>query len=197
MQYGNRSERGRGQNSGTAYAPSRPDGCHPVDGCQDGTPFYGSVFQYLAANVDRREHGQPDPARRTGSKRRRTASRIAFIGETLEGTPLVVTPSGVAGLDFLDEADTVNALVPRLKQRGVETIVLLLHQGGFQNPPPASQGGFTNVERLPELQPGPISSTSSTGSTTRSTSSSARTRTRRTSARSTTGSSRARPRSAG
>ena len=27
------------------------DGCHPVDGCQDGTPFGGSLFQYLAANV--------------------------------------------------------------------------------------------------------------------------------------------------
>lgn len=25
--------------------------CHPTDGCQDGTPFYGSVFQWLAANV--------------------------------------------------------------------------------------------------------------------------------------------------
>src|SRR5213075_1944371 len=27
------------------------DGCHPVDGCQDGTPFGGSIFKYLAANV--------------------------------------------------------------------------------------------------------------------------------------------------
>ena len=41
-----------------------------------------------------------------------TGEKIAFIGETLKGTPLIVTPAGVAGLDFLDEADTVNALVP-------------------------------------------------------------------------------------
>ena len=27
------------------------DGCNPADGCQDGTPFGGSLFQYLAANV--------------------------------------------------------------------------------------------------------------------------------------------------
>ena len=27
------------------------DGCHPVDGCQDGTPYGGSLFPYLAANV--------------------------------------------------------------------------------------------------------------------------------------------------
>ena len=26
-------------------------GCHPVDGCQDGTPFSGASFPYLAANV--------------------------------------------------------------------------------------------------------------------------------------------------
>ena len=32
---------------------------------------------------------------------------------TLEGTPQIVTPAGVAGPAFRDEADTVNALVPR------------------------------------------------------------------------------------
>ena len=26
-------------------------GCHPIDGCQDGDPFAGATFQYLAANV--------------------------------------------------------------------------------------------------------------------------------------------------
>ena len=27
------------------------DGCHPVDGCLDGSPFDGAFFKYLAANV--------------------------------------------------------------------------------------------------------------------------------------------------
>src|SRR6185503_1259596 len=26
-------------------------GCHPVDGCQDGSPFFGAFLKYLAANV--------------------------------------------------------------------------------------------------------------------------------------------------
>jgi len=43
-----------------------------------------------------------------------------------------VTPAGVAGLKFLDEADTVNALVPELKAKGVKTIVVLIHEGGAQ-----------------------------------------------------------------
>ena len=71
--------------------------------------------------------------------------KIAFIGETLEGTPLIVTPTGVAGLEFLDEADTVNALVARLKQRQVSTIVLLLHEGGHQNAP--FSRGFMDVNK--------------------------------------------------
>ncbi|MGI8806828.1 MAG: bifunctional metallophosphatase/5'-nucleotidase, partial [Acidimicrobiales bacterium] len=34
---------------------------------------------------------------------------------------------------FRDEADTVNALVPELQRKGVESIVVLLHEGGFQS----------------------------------------------------------------
>jgi 5'-nucleotidase len=143
MQYGNR--RNSGLFGGPVYKPDRPDGCHPVDGCQDGTPFYGSVFQYLAANVVRTTRGRDTVLPPYQIKRTSTGVKIAFVGETFENTPLVVTPSGVAGLEFLDEADTVNALVPELKRQGVESIVLLLHQGGFQNPPPPAQGGYTNV----------------------------------------------------
>ncbi len=130
MQYGDRSHEGGGANTGSSYAPARADGCHPVDGCQDGTPFYGSVFQYLAANVIDDSTGNPVlPAYEIKNVK---GTKIAFIGETLEGTPLIVTPAGVQGLTFLDEADTVNMLVPRLKRMGVEAMVLLLHQGGFQ-----------------------------------------------------------------
>ena len=49
---------------------------------------------------------------------------------TLEATPSIVSPSGIAGLTFRDEADTVNALVPRLRARGAETVIVLLHEGG-------------------------------------------------------------------
>jgi 5'-nucleotidase len=56
--------------------------------------------------------------------------KVAFIGMTLEGTPTIVTPSGVAGLTFHDEAETVNALVPQLQQNNIESIVVLLHEGG-------------------------------------------------------------------
>jgi 5'-nucleotidase len=51
---------------------------------------------------------------------------------TLEGTPDIVTRSGIAGLEFRDEADTANRYAAELQQQGVQAIVVLLHEGGTQ-----------------------------------------------------------------
>ena len=104
-------------------------GCHPVDGCLDGDGFGGADFQFLAANVVSEETGETLFA--PYSIQNFNGAKVAFIGMTLEGTPTIVSPSGVAGFDFLDEADTVNALVPELQRRGVEAIVVLIHEGGL------------------------------------------------------------------
>jgi len=144
MQYGDRTWRGRGENKGSPYVPARADGCHPVDGCQDGTPFAGSVFQYLAANViDTDTDNALLPQYQIVNLGK--GQKLAFIGETLQGTPLIVTPTGVAGLNFLDEADMVNALVPRLRAKHVDTIVLLLHEGGSQTAP--FSRGFMDINK--------------------------------------------------
>lgn len=106
-------------------------GCHPVDGCLDGDGFKGARFKFLAANVFSTKTGKtifPSYEIRTF----RGGVKVGFIGMTLEGTPLIVTPSGVAGLEFRDEADTVNALIQELKRRHVKTIVVLIHEGGAQ-----------------------------------------------------------------
>ena len=58
--------------------------------------------------------------------------KVGFIGETLKGTPEIVTPAGVAGLRFLDEATTANTYAAQLRKQGVNAIVLLIHQGGQQ-----------------------------------------------------------------
>lgn len=104
-------------------------GCHPVDGCLDGDGFAGADFDFLAANVVNADDGKTLFA--PYKIENFNGARVAFIGMTLEGTPTIVSPSGVAGFNFLDEADTVNALVPQLKQRGVEAIVVLIHEGGL------------------------------------------------------------------
>jgi len=104
-------------------------GCHPTDGCQGPHPFLGAKFRYLAASTIEKTTGKtvfPPYAIRQFE-----GIQVAFIGLTLKGTPNLVSPVGVAGLEFRDEADTVNALVPELKARGVEAIVVLIHEGGF------------------------------------------------------------------
>jgi 5'-nucleotidase len=103
-------------------------GCHPVDGCQDGDGFDGARFRYLSANVVRQSTGKTIfPSYQVKSFR---GARVAFIGVTLEGTPLVTSPAGVVGLQFKNEAATINALVPEIRAQGVEAIVVLMHEGG-------------------------------------------------------------------
>jgi len=110
-------------------------GCHPTDAntCQGslvGTPvpFEGAKFKFLSANVVDSATGQTLFA--PYGIKVVNGVRVGFIGLTLKDTPTIVTPSGVAGLTFLDEVQTINAAVPKLRARGVETIIVLLHQGG-------------------------------------------------------------------
>lgn len=104
-------------------------GCHPVDKCQGARPFTGAKFRYLAASTFEKSTGKTVfPAY---DIREFGGVPVAFIGLTLKGTPGLVSPVGVADLEFRDEAETVNALIPELKARGVEAIVVLIHEGGL------------------------------------------------------------------
>ena len=104
-------------------------GCHPTEGCQGPRPFKGAAFRYLAAStvVDATGLTLFPPYH----VKRFQGIPVAFIGLTLKATPSIVVASGVKGLTFRDEAETVNALVPELRRRGIEAIVLLIHEGGF------------------------------------------------------------------
>jgi 5'-nucleotidase len=103
--------------------------CHADGGCLVPHPFQGARFHYLAANVIEKSSGKTlFPAY---DIRNFGGVPVAFIGVTTRDTPRIVSPSGTAGLAFGDEAEAVNALVPELRERGVEAIVMLVHEGGF------------------------------------------------------------------
>lgn len=110
-------------------------GCHPVDGCYfPDQPYAGADFQWLSANVVEEATGEtPLPPYWV---ERFNGIKVGFIGMTLEGTDAIVAAAGIRGYDFLDEAETANALVPVLQAQGVEAIVVLLHEGGTQSPSP-------------------------------------------------------------
>ena len=119
-------------------------GCRKDEPACKAPGFPGARFTYLAANVFDRDGNTFLPAtvvKKVG------AATIGFVGVVLRETPSVVTPSGIAGLRFGDEAEAVNAAVPKLRQAGADAIVVLIHQGGAQTPgsPPGECRGFSGA----------------------------------------------------
>lgn len=108
-------------------------GCLRQEGCSEDEKSVPAHFQYLAANVIRTDgSGQtllPSTAIRTVG-----GVKIGFIGETLEGTDQIVPAESVRGLRFLEESTVANEAAARLERQGVHAIVLLIHQGGQQQP---------------------------------------------------------------
>lgn len=116
-------------------------------GCQQHTarkpcyvePFKGAKFGFLAANTVKEDGSTLFPGtaiRSFGAGKDRV--EIGIIGLTLEGTSQLVSPDGIKGLSFADEADTINAAVPRLRAAGADAIVVVIHEGvrtaGVPNP---------------------------------------------------------------
>jgi 5'-nucleotidase len=104
-------------------------GSHPVDGESPAGPFAGADFRFLAANVI--DDDSDETLFSAFAIEHYDGIPVAFIGLTLEDTPSVASSAAVAGLTFMDEADTINALVPQIRSQGIEAIVVVLHEGGF------------------------------------------------------------------
>lgn len=109
-----------------------PGGTRGRDTCIDGD-FAGARYHYLAANVVDRATGNslfpPYEIKRVDDGRGGKLA-VAFVGLVLKQTPTMVSPAGVAGLDFADEAGTANALLPQMRAQGAGAFVVLIHQGG-------------------------------------------------------------------
>ncbi|MFC0629217.1 bifunctional metallophosphatase/5'-nucleotidase [Kribbella deserti] len=113
------------------------DGANNQNSCPDPKQkFKGADFDFLSANVFFEKNQKTLLAPYT-IKKLKDGRKIGFIGMTLENTPNIVTKSGIEGLKFTDEVETANALVPELKKKGVEAIVVLLHEGGIPADPKA------------------------------------------------------------
>ncbi|MBB3034119.1 bifunctional metallophosphatase/5'-nucleotidase [Alteriqipengyuania lutimaris] len=98
--------------------------------CAVEPDFAGADFAFLAANVAMEGGGTLFPA--YGIKTFETPAgeiRIGVIGLTLKETPTLVTPSGVDGLTFGDEAAAINRTVPLLEEQGADAILVAIHQG--------------------------------------------------------------------
>lgn len=121
--------------------------------------FKGASFRYLAASTTKEDGTTLFPA--TGLKSFGKGKRkvtVGFIGLTLQGTPELVSPEGIKGLTFGDEAQAINAALPGLKAAGADAVVVLIHQGGrtAEAPDPFAcnelQGSITGI--IDRLDPG-------------------------------------------
>ena len=123
------------------------DGQNNQNSCPTGS-FPGASFNILAANVVEKATGKTIlPAYTVKNV---NGAKIAFIGMTLKDTPNIVTAAGVEGLQFKDEVETANALVPELRKKNVNAIVVLIHQGGV----PTSSVYDSTCGNGGELNPG-------------------------------------------
>lgn len=93
-------------------------------------PWRGAKFPYVSANVVAADSGEPLFAPYT--IKIVDGVRIGVIGAVLEETPTIVTASGVAGVQFLDEAASINQYVSELRSQGVHAIVVTIHKGTSQ-----------------------------------------------------------------
>ena len=102
-------------------------GCHPVDGCQFHNPYPGADFPFLASNITFTNSGLP--ATLPFTIKSVGGVRIGIIGATLKDLPTIVSPDGIQGLSFGDEAAAINRSSTLLQKLGVKAQVVVIHQG--------------------------------------------------------------------
>jgi 5'-nucleotidase len=110
------------QQKGGCASP-RPDKACKLEGS-----YAGAQFSYLAANVIDMVTRKPMlPAYKIEEAH---GVKVGLIGAVLRDAPEKALASGIAGLDFIDEADAINRQLPELRKQGVGVFVVLIHQGG-------------------------------------------------------------------
>lgn len=137
-------DKGRDELLRQLYGGNHADGPFLTD------PWPGINHGHISANIIDRASGEPllrpwtiKQLRYKAAGGRQQVLRVGFIGAVLRGTPSIVSAAGIVGLEFTDEADAINRQVAELRRRGVETIVVTIHQGGFQT----NYIGHTDVNR--------------------------------------------------
>jgi 5'-nucleotidase len=122
----------------------REGGCEKLtlrEPCAVEPDYEGTDFPILAANVRMPSGETLFPGygiRRFGSGEGAVA--VGVIGLTLRGTAQIVSPGGIEGLSFEDEATAINALVPQALAEGADAVVVAIHQGLVPEPGAAFDG---------------------------------------------------------
>ena len=100
----------------------------PDKACKLDPNYAGASFTYLAANVIDKATGKTLlPAYKIEEAK---GVKVAFIGAVLKDAPSLLLPSAVAGMSFLDEAESINKTLAEVRAKGATVFVVLIHEGG-------------------------------------------------------------------
>lgn len=96
-------------------------------------PYQGAAYPTICANLVRAATGEPllPPY----VVRVVDGVKVGFIGAILQRASSFLSPESLAGLEVLDEAATIRQYARQLRAEGVRTLVVVLHQGGYQGEP--------------------------------------------------------------
>ncbi|MFW5966610.1 MAG: bifunctional metallophosphatase/5'-nucleotidase, partial [Persicimonas sp.] len=118
-------------------------GCHPEEGCFGDEEYQGASFQYLAANVEGPEGDSLFPGYQVKVI---DGVPVGFIGLVLDDAPDIIAPDAIDGLEFRDEVEVIDQITEELRDEGVESIVVLIHEGGVPTAETASADDCGDLE---------------------------------------------------
>ncbi|MFA5294812.1 MAG: bifunctional metallophosphatase/5'-nucleotidase [Methanoregulaceae archaeon] len=104
-------------------------------------PYPGAMADTICANVVWKENGTPILPPYT--IRYAGGVPVAFIGAATIESVLLELPQNIESVTFLNESEAINRYIPELQELGIHAFVVLLHEGGNQEPyeGPTREGG--------------------------------------------------------
>lgn len=100
-------------------------------------------FPFLAANVVDRDFGDPPVWAKPYVLKDVNGIKVGLLGIS---NPTVI-PAKATGLEFLDPVETINSLVPVMRKKGAQIIVVLAHLGGRQAGDGAISGDIADLAK--------------------------------------------------
>ncbi|MFZ2315282.1 MAG: bifunctional metallophosphatase/5'-nucleotidase [Gammaproteobacteria bacterium] len=122
------------------YGSDKP----PVNNWINLPRYPGASYPHVSANIVDAKTGEPLFPPYVIKKT--NGITIAFIGAILKDANEVITPSSLKGMAFLDEAKTINHYATEVKAKGADVVIVIIHQGGKQEPYEGSTHESSAVE---------------------------------------------------
>jgi len=111
-------------------------------------------FPWLAANIIDKQTGERSNIWRPYEILTIKGVKVGVIGLATPETATTTNPNNISNFSFADPSQTVQELLPELRQKGVDIIVALTHVGSFMDfsTGALSGDGVTLAKSCPELQ---------------------------------------------